>query len=51
MDIFTEKTPYGSLLLSTIEGNRRIKHLYDGYTIREAKRLFRTYVKEELKKA
>ena len=33
--------------LATIAGGYRVSRLYIGYTLKEAKRLFRAYVREE----
>lgn len=46
MTITTTRTPAG-LELATIAGGYRVSRLYIGYTLREAKSLFRQYVKEE----
>lgn len=46
MDITVERKPYG-LLLSTIYGCFYYKHKYAGCTVREAKREFRQYVRDE----
>lgn len=46
MDIYATRTPAG-LELATIAGGYRVSRLYIGYTLKEAKRLFRQYVREE----
>ncbi len=46
IDIFVEKTHNGTLL-STIYRDQRYKQLYQGYTLAEAKKNFRVYVKNE----
>lgn len=37
----------GGLQLATIAGGYRVSRLYIGYTLKEAKKLFRAYVREE----
>jgi len=48
LDIFVEKTVNGGVILSTVEG-WRIHKTYYGFTLAEAKKNFRQYVKERLK--
>jgi len=45
MDIFVYRHAEG-VELATIAGGYRVSRLYIGYTLKEAKRLFRAYVKE-----
>ena len=49
MDIFVYRHAEG-VELATIAGGYRVSRLYIGYTLKEAKRLFRQYVKEEASK-
>lgn len=44
MEIYATRTREG-LELSTIDKGYRVSRLYVGYTIREAKKLFREYIK------
>ena len=46
MDIFVYRHAEG-VELATIEGGYRVSRLYIGYTLKEAKKLFRQYVREE----
>ncbi len=43
-------SPSGDLLISKIVNNQLYKKRYNGYTKAEAKKLFTTYLKEELAK-
>ena len=46
MDIFVYRHAEG-VELATIDGGYRVSRLYIGYTLKEAKKLFRAYVREE----
>ena len=46
MDIFVYRHAEG-VELATIAGGYRVSRLYIGYTLKEAKKLFRQYVREE----
>ena len=50
IDISEEITPNGYLKLSTIIDNQYYKQMYIGHTKREAKSMFRSYVRGELSK-
>ena len=47
IDVFYEKHHSGAWILSTVT-DRRIHRIYFGYTKREATKLFRQYVREEM---
>jgi hypothetical protein len=50
IDISEQVTPNGYLKLSTIIGNQYYKQMYIGHTKREAKSMFRAYVRGEISK-
>lgn len=49
-DILVSRNGDGSITLSYFYRNRFIEHTYMFYTMREAKQLFKKFVKEEIEK-
>jgi hypothetical protein len=46
MEIFVRKTFQGAYALSALVNSYRVEQQYMGYTLREAKKLFRKFIKE-----
>ncbi len=47
MDIMVNSNNNGSIVISTIHKGYRVKQTYYGYTLREAKRQFRVWLKTQ----